>query len=155
VGLGGPYWSLTLVLIYHTQKLNPLLQLSVSFQKQQIQILYYLTQEVISLSIYLYFSIHRTYKIFFKLHEIINKHVLAYVCYYSFFFKWNSYDSYFFQRYKYFLSDMLIPFMSYLILLSGSNEVDDVNKASETVCALKWVWPTASARHYRWCLWTI
>ena len=22
------------------------------------------------------------------------------------------------------------------------NEVDDVNKASETVCALKWVWPT-------------
>jgi hypothetical protein len=42
-----------------------------------------------------------------NLHEIINKHVLAYVCYYSFFFKWNSYDSYFFQRYKYFLSDML------------------------------------------------
>ena len=46
----------------------------------------YIHEEVISLSIYLYFSIHRTYKIFFKLHEIINKHVLAYVCYYSFFF---------------------------------------------------------------------
>ena len=28
--------------------------------------------------------IHRTYYLFFKLHEIINKHVLAYVCYYSF-----------------------------------------------------------------------
>jgi hypothetical protein len=47
----------------------------------------YIHEEVISLSIYLiYFSIHRTYNIFFKLHEIINKHVLAYVCYYSFFF---------------------------------------------------------------------
>jgi hypothetical protein len=33
---------------------------------------------------HLYFNIHRTYYLFFKLHEIINKHVLAYVCYYSF-----------------------------------------------------------------------
>ena len=39
---------------------------------------------MISLSIHLYFNIHRTYYLFFKLHEIINKHVLAYVCYYSF-----------------------------------------------------------------------
>jgi hypothetical protein len=39
---------------------------------------------VISLSIHLYFNIHRTYYLFFKLHEIINKHILAYVCYYSF-----------------------------------------------------------------------
>jgi hypothetical protein len=32
---------------------------------------------VISLSIHLYFNIHRTYYLFFTLHEIINKHVLA------------------------------------------------------------------------------
>ena len=28
------------------------------------------------------------------------------------------------------------------------NEVDDVNKASETVCALKWVRPTTVPTHY-------
>jgi hypothetical protein len=40
---------------------------------------------VISKSIHLYFNIHRNYYLFFKLHEIINKHVLAInVCYYSF-----------------------------------------------------------------------
>ena len=44
MGLGGPYQSPTLVLIHHAQKWNALLQLSVSLQKQQIQILYYLTQ---------------------------------------------------------------------------------------------------------------
>ena len=40
---------------------------------------------MISLSIHLYFNIHRAYYLFFKLHEIINKHVLAYACYYSFY----------------------------------------------------------------------
>ena len=36
---------------------------------------------------HLYFIIHRTYYLSFKLHEIINKHVLAHVCYYSFYFE--------------------------------------------------------------------
>ena len=40
---------------------------------------------MISLSIHLYFNIHRTYYLFLKLHELINKHVLAInVCFYSF-----------------------------------------------------------------------
>jgi hypothetical protein len=58
--------------------------------KKNIQIHTWISD--ISLSIHLYFNIHRTYYLFFKLHEIINKSVLAInVCYYSCFF----------QRYKY------------------------------------------------------
>ena len=34
-------------------------------------------------------------------------------------------------------------------LLSESNEVNDVNKASETVCALKWVRPTTGGVFYQ------
>ena len=33
-------------------------------------------------------------------------------------------------------------------LLPESNEVDDVNKASEKVCALKWVWLTTGGVFY-------
>ena len=62
---------------------------------------------------HLYFNIHRTDHLFFKLHEIINKHVLAIiVCYYSF---CNEILMIlvFFQRYKYFLKDI---FHIYVIL---------------------------------------
>jgi hypothetical protein len=62
---------------------------------------------------HLYFNIHRTDHLFFKLHEIINKHVLAInVCFYSFCNEILMIHV-FFQRYKYFLKDI---FHIYVIL---------------------------------------
>ena len=59
---------------------------------------------------------HRTYYLFFKLHEIINKHVLAInVCYYSFCNEILMIHV-FFQKYKYLIKNILL-FMSYLISL--------------------------------------
>jgi hypothetical protein len=69
----------------------------------------------ISINTFIFQHIHRTYYLFFKLHEIINKHVLVYVCYYSFCNEILMIHV-FFQRYKYFWKDILL-FMSYLISL--------------------------------------
>jgi hypothetical protein len=57
---------------------------------------------------YFHCGILETYYLFFKLHEIINKHVLAInVCYYSFCNEILMIHV-FFQRYKYFLKDILL-----------------------------------------------
>ena len=69
---------------------------------------------MISLSIHLFFNIHRTYYLFFKLHEIINKQLSWLMFVTIHFFNEILMIHVFFQKYKYFLKCILL-FMSYFI----------------------------------------